>query len=153
MSLNKVSLIGNLGRDPEVRQTQSGQKVVSMAVATTEKWTDKQSQERKERTEWHRVVIFNDRLGALAEQYLKKGSQVYLEGQLSTRKYETNEGVEKSVTEVVLRQFGGEMKFLGGGSNSNPKAGTTYGANEDGTVTRTEPNGTKQTLDGDDIPF
>ena len=154
MSLNKVSLIGNLGRDPEVRTTQAGSKVVSLAVATTEKWTDKNTQQRQEKTEWHRVVIFNDRLGGLAEQYLQKGSQVYLEGQLSTRKYTDKEGVERNVTEVVLKQFNGEMKFLGGGSKRAPQAGTTYEGNPDtGEVTRTDPNGSKQVLDGDNIPF
>lgn len=122
MSLNKVSLIGNLGRDPEERTTQSGGKVVTMSLATTEKWTDKSGQ-RQERTEWHKVVIFNEKLGQLGAQYLRKGSKVYLEGQLQTRKYTDQAGVEKSVTEIVLGQFKGELRFLSGGARQDGPAG------------------------------
>lgn len=113
-SVNKVILVGNLGRDPEVRFAQNGNKIVNMSVATSESWKDKQSGERKEKTEWHRVVIFNDRLGEVAEKYLKKGSKVYLEGALQTRKWTGNDGVEKYTTEVVLDRFRGELTMLDG---------------------------------------
>lgn len=110
--LNKVTLIGNLGRDPETRYTQSGDPIVNLAVATTEKWTDKASGERKEKTEWNRVVIFNPRLAAVAEKHLRKGSKVYLEGQLQTRKWTDKSGTEKYTTEVVLQKFRGELVLL-----------------------------------------
>src|SRR5579885_1247069 len=104
-SVNKVILVGNLGRDPEVRSTQDGRKIVNLSIATSENWKDKNSGERREKTEWHRVVIFNENLGRVAEQYLKKGSKVYIEGQLQTRKYTDQAGVEKYSTEVVLQNF------------------------------------------------
>ena len=112
-SVNKVILVGNLGKDPEVRRLNSGEPVVNLSVATSESWRDKQTGERKEKTEWHRVVIFNENIAKVAEQYLKKGSTVYIEGQLQTRKYEQN-GVEKYTTEVVLQRFRGELTMLGG---------------------------------------
>lgn len=115
-SVNKVILIGNLGKDPEVRSTQSGGKVVNLSVATSENWKDKASGERKEKTEWHRVVIFNERLGEVAERYLKKGAKVYVEGQLQTRKWTDKDGAEKYSTEVVLSQFRGELTMLDGRS-------------------------------------
>jgi len=118
-SVNKVILVGNLGRDPEVRSTQDGRKIVNLSVATSENWKDKTSGERREKTEWHRVVIFNENLGRVAEQYLKKGSKVYLEGQLQTRKYTDQAGVEKYSTEVVLQNYRGELTLLdsrGGGA-------------------------------------
>lgn len=111
--VNKVILIGNLGKDPEVRHTQGGDPVVSFTLATGETWKDKDSGERKERTEWHRVVIFNDRLGEIAEKYLKKGSRVYLEGGLQTRKWTDPSGQEKYTTEVVLARYRGELTLLG----------------------------------------
>ncbi len=111
-SVNKVILIGNLGKDPEVRSFQNGGKVCNLSVATSETWKDKMSGERKERTEWHRVVIFNENLVRVAEQYLKKGSKVYLEGQIETRKWADQSGVEKYSTEVVLRPFRGELTLL-----------------------------------------
>jgi single-strand DNA-binding protein len=110
--LNKVQLIGNLGRDPEVRNTQDGNKVVSLAVATTEYWRDKTTNERRDRTEWHRVVIFNDKVGEIAEKYLRKGSKVYLEGQLQTRKWTDNAGQERYTTEIVLQRFRGELMMM-----------------------------------------
>ena len=158
MSLNKVMLIGNLGRDPEIRTTQDGRRIGNMALATTEKWTDKSGQ-RQERTEWHRIVLFNDKLVDLAERYLVKGSQIYIEGQLQTRKYTDQAGVEKSATEVVLKQYDGVMRFLGGKKpESAPAAGTTYAGNPDGSVTMTAPNGAavaQSMSEGipDDIPF
>lgn len=117
-SVNKVILIGNLGRDPEVRHSQDGNKIVNMSVATSESWNDRNTGERREKTEWHRVVIFNDRLGDIAEKYLNKGSKVYLEGQLQTRKWTGNDGQERYSTEVVLNRFRGELTMLdsrGGG--------------------------------------
>jgi len=118
-SINKVILIGNLGRDPEVRYAQDGTKIVNFPVATSETWRDRQSGERRERTEWHRVVIFNDRLAEVAEKYLKKGAKVYLEGSLQTRKWTGNDGQERYTTEVVLQKFRGELTMLdtrGGGA-------------------------------------
>jgi single-strand DNA-binding protein len=113
-SVNKVIIVGNLGRDPEVRSFGNGGKVVNLRVATSETWRDKQSGERKERTEWHSVAIYNEALGKIAEQYLKKGSTVYLEGQLETRKWQDQSGADRYTTEVVLRQFRGELTLLGG---------------------------------------
>ncbi len=111
-SVNKVILVGNLGRDPEVRRLNSGEPVVNLRIATSETWKDKQSGERKERTEWHQVVIFNENLARVAEQYLRKGSKVYVEGQLQTRKYQDQSGQEKYSTEVVLQRFRGELTIL-----------------------------------------
>ena len=113
-SVNKVTLIGNLGRDPEVRAMQNGDKIVQLSVATSDRWKDKNSGEQRERTEWHRVVIFNDALGKIAEQYLKKGNTVYLEGQLQTRKWtDQQSGQEKYTTEIVLQRYRGELTLLG----------------------------------------
>jgi single-strand DNA-binding protein len=111
-SVNKVILVGNLGKDPEVRTTQSGSKVVNLTLATSENWTDRASGERKERTEWHRVVIFNDRIGDVAERYLRKGRKVYIEGSLQTRKWTDQGGQERYTTEVVLSQFRGELVLI-----------------------------------------
>ncbi len=112
--VNKVIIVGNLGRDPEVRSFPNGGKVVNLRIATSETWRDKASGERKERTEWHSVAIFNEALGKIAEQYLKKGSTVYIEGQLETRKWQDQSGADRYTTEVVLRQFRGELTLLGG---------------------------------------
>jgi single-strand DNA-binding protein len=121
-SVNKVILIGNLGKDPEARTMQNGGKVVSFNVATSESWNDKMSGERKEKTQWHRVAIFNEKLGEIAEKYLKKGSSVYLEGALESRKYTDKDGMEREIFEVVLARFRGELTLLGsrneGGSSS-----------------------------------
>jgi single-strand DNA-binding protein len=123
-SVNKVIIIGNLGKDPEVRSFQNGGRVCNFSVATSESWKDKASGERKEKTEWHKVEIFNDRLVDIAEKYLKKGSKVYLEGQLETRKWTDKEGQERYTTSVVLKNFRGELTMLdgkggGGGFNDN----------------------------------
>lgn len=112
--VNKVIIVGNLGRDPEVRSFPNGGKVVNLRIATSDTWRDKQSGERKERTEWHSVAIFNEALGKIAEQYLKKGSTVYIEGALETRKWQDQSGAERYTTEVVLRQYRGELTLLGG---------------------------------------
>ena len=113
-SVNKVIIVGNLGRDPEVRTFQNGGKVVNLNIATSETWRDKASGERKERTEWHRVAILNENLATIAEKYLKKGSKVYLEGQLETRKWQDQSGAERYSTEVVLRPYRGELTLLDG---------------------------------------
>ena len=128
-SVNKVILVGNLGRDPEVRSTQDGNKIVNLSLATSERWKDKNSGEQRERTEWHRVVIFNENLGRIAEQYLRKGSTCYIEGQLQTRKWTDQQGVEKYTTEVVLQRFSGKMTMLGsrgGGGEIGDDMGSNY---------------------------
>ena len=132
-SVNKVILVGNLGKDPEVRHTQDGKPIVNLSIATSETWRDKSSGERKEKTEWHRVVIFNENLAKVAEQYLKKGSTVYVEGQLQTRKWSDKDGVEKFSTEVVLQNFRGELTMLGGrpGSGDSAGGGSSYGGGDD----------------------
>ncbi|MGE3968913.1 MAG: single-stranded DNA-binding protein [Dongiaceae bacterium] len=125
-SVNKVILVGNLGRDPEIRSTQDGTRVANLSVATSESWRDKNSGERKERTEWHRVVVFNDRLVEVIEKYLRKGAKVYLEGQLQTRKWTDQSGQEKYTTEVVLQRYRGELTMLdgrGGGGGGDASAG------------------------------
>lgn len=122
-SVNKVIIVGNLGRDPEVRSFGNGGKVVNLRIATSETWRDKQSGERKERTEWHSVAIYNEALGKIAEQYLKKGSTVYIEGQLETRKWQDQSGADRYTTEVVLRQFRGELTLLGGRDGGSGAAG------------------------------
>lgn len=113
-SVNKVILIGNLGADPEIRHTQDGRPIANLRLATTESWRDRNSGERRERTEWHRVVIFSEGLCKIAEQYLKKGSKIYVEGQLQTRKWEDQSGQERYTTEVVLQNFGGTLTMLDG---------------------------------------
>jgi single-strand DNA-binding protein len=125
-SVNKVTLLGNLGKDPEVRHTQDGKAIVNLSIATTESWRDKSSGERKEKTEWHRVVIFNEGLAKVAEAYLKKGSTVYIEGQLQTRKWTDKDGAEKFSTEIVLQQYRGELVMIGGkdGGTSDRPANT-----------------------------
>ena len=125
-SVNKVILIGNLGRDPEVRSFPNGGKVVNLRVATSETWRDKASGERKERTEWHSVVIFNEVIGRIAEQYLRKGSTVYLEGQLETRKWQDQSGQDRYSTEVVLRPFNGNLTLLGGRGEGGGGSGGGY---------------------------
>jgi single-strand DNA-binding protein len=130
-SVNKVILIGNLGRDPEVRRLNSGDSVVNFSLATTESWRDKATGERKDRTEWHNIVIFNENLGRIAEQYCKKGSKVYLEGQLQTREYTDKDGNQRRTTEVVLQRFRGELTLLdsrGGGRESFDDRGAVEGS-------------------------
>jgi single-strand DNA-binding protein len=117
-SVNKVILVGNLGADPEVRQTQDGRPIVNLRLATSENWRDKATGERREKTEWHRVVIFNENLARVAEQYLKKGSKVYIEGQLQTRKWQDQSGQDRYSTEVVLQQYRGELTMLDGKRDS-----------------------------------
>ena len=113
-SVNKVTLIGNLGRDPEIKTMKSGDQVANLSIATSEKWRDKDSGDMREKTEWHRVVIFNEKLAEVAEKYLREGSSVYLEGQLQTRKWTDQQGQEKYTTEIVLQRYRGELTMLGG---------------------------------------
>jgi single-strand DNA-binding protein len=127
-SVNKVILVGNLGKDPEIRRTQDGRPVANLSVATSETWRDKSTGERRERTEWHRVVIFNEGLCRVAEQYLKKGSKVYLEGQLQTRKWQDQSGQDKYTTEVVLQNFNSQLTML---DRAGDRAGGDFGAEED----------------------
>ena len=131
-SVNKVIIVGNLGRDPEIRTTQDGTRVANLSIATSESWRDKGTGERREKTEWHRVVIFNDRLVDVAERYLKKGATVYIEGQLQTRKWTDQSGAEKYSTEVVLQGFNSNLTMLdgrgGGGSFGGDDAGGDFGS-------------------------
>jgi len=151
-SVNKVILVGNLGRDPEVRSTQDGLKIVNLSLATSESWRDKNSGERREKTEWHRVVIFNERLAEVAEKFLKKGSKIYVEGALQTRKWTDQSGQERYSTEVVLQRFRGELTMLdgkggGGGAGGVGDPGDSF----------PEPAGAGRGPSGgdldDDIPF
>ena len=164
-SVNKVILVGNLGRDPEVRSMQDGRSMVNMSVATSETWRDRQSGERKERTEWHRVVIFNEKLAEVAQKFVKKGSKVYIEGQLSTRKWTDQSGQERYTTEVVIPRFGGALTMLDGRSGGGEGGGGMGGGPDDdfgggggssggggGGGGRPASRGSKAELD-DDIPF
>src|SRR4051794_41756059 len=126
-SVNKVILVGTLGRDPEVRHSQSNQKIVNLRIATSERWKDRQSGDPRERTEWHSVVIFNENLADIAERYLRKGSPVYVEGQLQTRKWTDQGGQERYTTEVVLSRFRGELTMLDGRSEGAPAGGGGFG--------------------------
>ncbi len=130
-SVNKVILVGNLGRDPEVRHTQDGKPIVNLSLATSESWRDRNTGERKEKTEWHRVVIFSEGLAKVAEQYLKKGSTVYIEGQLQTRKYTDKDGVEKYSTEVVLQGFNSVLTMIGGRGGAGEGAGGGFGGGDE----------------------
>jgi single-strand DNA-binding protein len=123
-SVNKVILLGNLGQDPVVRTSQDGNKIVQLSIATSERWKDRNSGEQREKTEWHRVVIFNENLSNIAEQYLKKGSTIFVEGQLQTRKWQDQNGVDKYTTEIVLGRFRGELAMIG---NRNDNIGITDG--------------------------
>ncbi|WP_299839310.1 single-stranded DNA-binding protein [uncultured Paracoccus sp.] len=131
-SVNKVILIGNLGQDPEVRTFQNGGKVVNLRIATSEQWKDRNSGERQERTQWHSVAIFSEPLARIAEQYLKKGSKVYLEGQLETRKWQDQSGQDRYTTEVVLRPFSGNLTLLDGRGEGGGGGGGNYGGGSRG---------------------
>jgi len=131
-SVNKVILVGNLGKDPEVRTTQDGTKIVNLTLATSESWNDRASGERKERTEWHRVVIFNDRIGDVAERFLRKGRKVYIEGALQTRKWTDQSGQEKYTTEVVIGRFRGELVLLDSARGEDGGASASSGGGEGG---------------------
>jgi len=154
-SVNKVILVGNLGRDPEIRSTQDGLRIAQLSVATSENWRDKNSGERREKTEWHRVVIFNERIVDVAEKYLRKGAKVYIEGALQTRKWTDQSGQEKYTTEVVLQRFRGELTMLdgrgesGGMAEAHADAGGYPGPSSGGGGRSAPPGGD---LD-DEIPF
>lgn len=147
-TLNKVTIIGRLGKDPEIRQTNGGTKIASMSVATEEKWRDKQSGEQKSRTEWHRVVVFNDKLTEIVEKWVRKGDLVYLEGQLMTRKWTDQQNVERYTTEIALPRFGGVVKMLSSknGAQQGNGGGQSTGSTSRGSVP------SQAELD-DDIPF
>ena len=155
-SVNKVILIGNLGRDPEIRSLGSGDRVASFSIATSETWRDRTSGERREKTEWHRISIFNDNLVKVAENYLRKGSKVYIEGALQTRKYTDAAGVEKQATEIVLQKFRGELTMLDGRGDSE---GGGRGPSDDGgyaPAARSAPSGPRESFSADlddEIPF
>jgi single-strand DNA-binding protein len=158
-SVNRVILIGNLGRDPEVRFSQDGTKIINFSIATSERWKDKSTGERREKTEWHRVVLFNEHLAEIAEQYLRKGSKVYVEGALQTRKWTGNDGVEKYSTEVVLQRYRGELTML---DTRGDGGGGSYGASEGGPPPPADDGGGPGGRDGgapgggdldDEIPF
>ena len=149
-SVNKVILVGNLGKDPEVRRMQSGEPVVNLSIATSETWRDKASGERKEKTEWHRVVIFNKNLADVAEKYLKKGAKVYVEGQLQTRKWTDKDGAEKYSTEVVLQNFRGELTMLDGKSGGEGGGGSFGGGGRG--ASESAPSFQRDEMD-DEIPF
>src|SRR3954464_8429578 len=160
--VNKVILVGNLGADPEARSLNSGGEVVNMRIATSENWTDKASGERKEKTEWHNVVIFNENLGRVAKNYLRKGSKVYIEGQLQTRKWTDQSGSDRYSTEVVLQRFRGELVLLdsreGGGGGARGAFNEDFGGDDLGggttqkTQSRPQPAAFDADLD-DDVPF
>jgi single-strand DNA-binding protein len=160
-SVNKVILVGNLGKDPEIRRTQDGRPIANLSVATSETWRDRATGERKEKTEWHRVVIFNEGLAKVAEQYLKKGAKVYIEGQLQTRKWTDQSGVEKYSTEVVLQGFNSNLTMLdgrgGGGSFSDDMGGGggDFGVSSPSSSAprRAVPAGARNSDMDDDIPF
>ena len=150
-SVNKVTLVGNLGRDPEIRAMQNGDKIVQLSIATSDRWKDKNSGEQRERTEWHRIVIFNDALGKIAEQYLKKGSTVYLEGQLQTRKWtDQQSGQDKYTTEVVLQRYRGELTLLG--SRPDNQINNEYNKSEIDQSSELPVSNIASDLD-DEIPF
>jgi single-strand DNA-binding protein len=148
-SVNKVILIGNLGRDPEIRRTQDGKPIANLSIATSETWRDKSSGERKEKTEWHRVTVFSEQLCKVIEQYVKKGSKLYIEGQLQTRKYTDKDGVEKYSTEIVLQGYGGTLVMLGDNSERTMPAAKTDGHSVQPRTARKS----SADMDDDPIPF
>ncbi len=161
-SVNKVILVGTLGRDPEVKSMQDGRSMVNMSIATSENWRDRQSGERKERTEWHRVVIFNEKLAEVAQKFVRKGSKIYVEGQLSTRKWTDQSGQERYTTEVVIPRFGGALTMLDGrsgggdgmaaGGGMDDEMGSPSPGGGGGSGGRPAARGKPAELD-DDIPF
>ncbi len=155
-SINKVILIGNLGADPEVRHTQDGAAIVHLRLATNESWRDKNTGEKREKVEWHRVVIFNENLGKIAEQYLRKGSKVYIEGQIQTRKWQDQSGADKYTTEIVMNRYRGELAMLdtrgGGGGDSGGGRGDSYDPPPNDGGGQSSAGGGGNDLD-DEIPF
>jgi single-strand DNA-binding protein len=156
-SINKVILVGNIGGDPQVRTTGNGQKVVNFSLATSERWKDRQTGEQKEQTEWHRVVIFNPNLAEVAERMLQKGTKLYIEGNLKTRKWQNQQGQDVYTTEVVLNQFSGQLVILGGAKAMDSGAGGDYGAPAGGSYGQPAAAQPREEINvaqiGDDIPF
>lgn len=158
-SINKVILVGRLGKDPEIVSLNDGNKIVKFSLATSETWNDRNSGERREKTEWHNVVIFNENLGRVAEQYLRKGGQVYLEGQLQTRKWQDQNGGDRYTTEIVLQRYRGELALLGGRGDSGGGDSVGYGGGYGGGESRSMPSSSasaeppRVTDPNDDIPF
>ena len=156
-SVNKVILVGNLGRDPEIRTLNSGDRVANFSLATSESWRDRTSGERRERTEWHRVVVFNDNLVKVVENYLRKGSKVYIEGALQTRKFQDQSGAERQTTEVVLQKFRGELTMLDGrGADAEREEGGYSGGGFQPSGGRVQPRGEPESFSADlddEIPF
>ncbi len=148
-SVNKVIIVGNLGRDPEVRNMQDGSPVVKLSIATSESWKDRNSGEKRERTEWHRVVIFDENLAKVAQNYLKKGSTVYLEGKLQTRKWTDQAGIEKYTTEIVLQRYRGELTMLGGAQSG--QSDSVYSGQSQGDYQQNQKQGVDDL--NDEIPF
>ncbi len=158
-SVNKVILVGNLGRDPEIRSTQDGTRVANLSLATSESWRDKNTGERREKTEWHRIAVFNERLVEIIEKYLSKGSKIYVEGQLQTRKWTDNQGQDRYTTEVVLQRYRGELTMLDGrregggfGGGGEDYGGESYGTGSGDRGRRDDAPSGGEDLD-DDIPF
>lgn len=150
-SVNKVILVGNLGRDPETRNTQSGSKIVNIAIATSDTWNDRNSGERRERTEWHRVAIFNERVGEVAERYLRKGRKVYIEGEFRTRKWTDQQGVEKYTTEVVIDRFRGNLVLIdSAGQHQQPQPAQS---NNNQTYQSGRSMSAAAGYDDDEVPF
>lgn len=157
-SVNKVIIVGNLGQDPEIRHTQDGSPIAQLSIATSDSWKDRSSGERRERTEWHRVVIFNEHLCKVAEQYLKKGSKVYIDGALQTRKWTDQSGIEKYTTEVVLQKFNGALEMLDSKSEGSGYGGDAKTTGNDATTGGYDQSPIKQEPQGNDwddsgIPF
>lgn len=160
-SINKATILGNLGADPEVKMGQDGSKIITFSVATSEFWNDKQTGERKEKTEWHRIVIFNDRLADIAEKYLRKGSKVYIEGQLQTRQWKDNAGIDRYTTEIILSRFKGELVLIdnrgAGMETTGPDNGFSSQVNTGFGGTSVQKNSQPQSKNNfgidDEIPF
>tara|TARA_B100000579_G_scaffold409231_1_gene398078 strand:- start:147 stop:623 length:477 start_codon:yes stop_codon:yes gene_type:complete len=155
-SINKAILIGRLGNDPDVRATQNGDKIVNLSIATSERWKDKATGEQKEKTEWHRVVIFNEPIGRIAEQYLKKGSMVYIEGQIQTRKWtDNNSGQDRYSTEIVIQAYKGQLTLLGSRSESNISSDNSENRSEEIIQEKKKTENILNSPDmiDDDIPF
>ena len=153
-SVNKVTLVGNLGRDPDVRASQDGSKIVNLSIATSDRWKDRNSGEQRERTEWHRVVIFNENIARIAEQYLRKGSTVYVEGQLQTRKWTDQQGVEKYTTEIVLANYNGTLTMLDSKGSSGDFSSDSMSQIDQNMASDTSTSSNSDDLDIDDeIPF
>ena len=152
-SVNKVILIGHLGHEPDIRTTQYGDKVASFSLATSESWTDKNSGERHEKTEWHRIVIYNEALVKLAEQYLDRGSKIYLEGQLQTRKWQDSSGIDRYTTEIVLQKYRGVLKLLGSKENNNANSAAGSYPNTSASKSYAQQKGKGWDSSDDDVPF